>query len=308
MKLFRTDSSRVTELKEGDFDYEKVIQNLLEHNLPDIFPSLEFVKSEFQIEDFRADTIAFDTDRKSFVIIEYKNIKNAALTDQGLTYYNLLLESKEAFILLYQKEKRKLYDVKDIKWDETRVIFISPKFTPYQRRASQYVVLPMELYEIRKYDGGFVTLDRIESKPAATAHAKKSLAKPRIVAQEYSEEDYLNGKYDHIRRTSETRILYQKLRTALLEKFGKLEVKQKKHYVGFYSTDDGSSICTVEVQKKKMILTYSTTNPELLPKSEFIQDFTRKGHWGIGDYRSDIRNEEDISRAIPFVETVYLSK
>jgi predicted transport protein len=281
----------------------------LEKNLDDIFPGLQLVKSEYQIEEFRADTIAFDTERMSFVIIEYKNVKNKSVIDQGITYYNLLQENREAFVLPYQKEMGKLYDIKDVNWDETRVIFIAPSFTSYQRKASGYVGVPIELYEIRKYDEGIITPDRIESKPSAVlSSSKRAPAKPRLVTAEYSEEDYLSGKYDHITRTSETRSLYYKLRTMLLEKFEKLEVKQKKHYNGFYSKDDGSSVCTVEVQKHKMILTYSTTNEKFLPSSDFVKDFSKKGHWGIGNFRSEIRSEEDVMKAIPFVEKVYLRK
>ncbi len=309
MKLFRPDSGKLVELRPGDFDYEQVIQNLLEKSLGEIFPGLQFVKSEYPIEEFRADTIAFDTERMSFVIIEYKNVKNKSVIDQGITYYNLLQDNREAFVLLYQKETGKLCDVKDINWDETRVIFITPSFTSYQRKASGYAGVPIELYEIRKYEGGIVALDRIESKSAViTAPPRKASTKPRIGTIEYAEEDYLNGKYDNTTRTPEIKNLYYKLRTALLEKFDKLELKQKKQYIGFYSKDDGSAVCTVEVQKRKMILTYSTSNGQLLPSQEFVRNVSKIGHWGIGNFQSDIKNEEDISKALPLVEKVYQSK
>ena len=38
----------------------------------DLF-NLEFVATEFQYNDFRFDTLAFDENCNSFVIIEYKN-------------------------------------------------------------------------------------------------------------------------------------------------------------------------------------------------------------------------------------------
>ena len=44
-----------------------VIQNLVEKNLDSIFSGLEFVETEFQIDDLRPDTIAFDSEKKSFV-------------------------------------------------------------------------------------------------------------------------------------------------------------------------------------------------------------------------------------------------
>ena len=56
-----------------DFKLEKDIQNITEQNLRNIF-GLDFVKSEFQLNDLRMDTLAFDDETKSFVIIEYKKV------------------------------------------------------------------------------------------------------------------------------------------------------------------------------------------------------------------------------------------
>jgi predicted transport protein len=308
LKIFQSDEGSINELKDVSFDYERAIQKLLESNLGNIFPGLEFVKSEYYIEEFIADTIAFDNETTSFVIIEYKNVKSKSVIDQGITYYNLLQENRPAFVLLYQKEKGKLYDVKNVKWDETRVIFVSPSFTPYQKRASGYSGVPIELYEIRSFDRGIITLERIEGKASSVnAPSKKIHVKPRLEAVEYSEEEYLDGKYDGITRSIETKNLYQKLRVGLLDRF-ELDVKQKKQYTGFYSKKDGSSICTVEVQKRKMILTYSTRDAGLVSDSGFVRDVSNVGHWGNGYFQSDIKSESDISRALPLIEKVFRSK
>ena len=112
MKVFQESDAKLTELKQESgnkaFDYEKMVQSLVENNLNTIFPSLEFLTTEYQIDGLRPDSIAFDNDRNSFVIIEYKNVKHKGVVDQGMSYYQLLQEKREAFILLYQKKKEKL--------------------------------------------------------------------------------------------------------------------------------------------------------------------------------------------------------
>jgi RecB family endonuclease NucS len=55
---------------------------MVEKNLTVIF-KLEFVTSEFQLHELRVDTLGFDTESKSFVIIEYKRDKNISVIDQG---------------------------------------------------------------------------------------------------------------------------------------------------------------------------------------------------------------------------------
>jgi RecB family endonuclease NucS len=75
MILFKRNSSQISELKEIPFKLEKDIQSLFEKNLNNL-TGLTFVKSEFTIKSNRIDTLAFDTDSKSFTIIEYKRDRN----------------------------------------------------------------------------------------------------------------------------------------------------------------------------------------------------------------------------------------
>ena len=135
MKVFQESNKKLHELNQYNkkpFGYEKLVQNLIEKNLKTIFPTLEFLTTEHTIDNLRPDSIAFDTDRRSFVIIEYKNVKHKGVVDQGMSYYKLLQEKTENFVLLYHKIKGKILDVdKDVNWDETRIIFVSPEFTDH---------------------------------------------------------------------------------------------------------------------------------------------------------------------------------
>jgi len=316
MKIFQLKSGKVSELKETKekgkpFDYEKTIQTLVENNLGEIFPGLEFIKTEHQIDELRPDTIAFDIEKKSFVIIEYKNVLNKSVVDQGISYYQLLQEKREAFVLLYNKIKGILYDMDEVNWDETRIIFISPYFTIHQVKAGGYAGLPIELYEIRKYEDDFITLNKIETKvgisiPATERQKKKS--KTAIIIGEYNEDDYLSGKYDTQIPTTQTRYLYERLKAEILRNFDKVEQKQKKKYVGFYSKEDGSALCTIEVRKHKIMLTYSTIKKDIVPLSDFVRDVSKIGHWGVGHFQSEIKREDDITKTLPLIRRVYEAK
>jgi len=68
MALYKIDK-KLEYIKEKPFKLEKEIQELTEHNLKLIF-GLDFVKSEFALNNFRIDTLAFDYESNSFVIIE----------------------------------------------------------------------------------------------------------------------------------------------------------------------------------------------------------------------------------------------
>jgi len=68
MALFKI-GHKLEYIKEKPFKLEKEIQSLTEQNLNTIF-GLDFVKSEFALNNFRIDTLAFDKDANAFVIIE----------------------------------------------------------------------------------------------------------------------------------------------------------------------------------------------------------------------------------------------
>lgn len=307
MRLFQSRDNNLVEIHEESFDLERTIQNLVEKNLDSIFSGLEFVESEFQIDDLRPDTIAFDSEKKSFIIIEYKKIENSSLIDQGVSYYQLLHERKENFVLLYNKKLNKTADVNDINWDETRVIFISPEYTKYQKRASGFQGLPIELYEIKKYQDNMITLERIGDSQIKSTDSPKS-SKPRITLSEYIEEDYLAGKYHNQYPTSETKKLWNQLKETIENIFEDVEFRQKKIYGGYYLRDGGSSVCTLEALKSKIVLNYSTSNTSLIETSEFVEDVSKVGHHGIGNFRSFIESSDDISKAIPLIQKVYQSK
>lgn len=86
MALYNIDTKdKLDQISELPFKLEKEIQNLTEQNLAIIF-KLDFVRSEFSLNNFRLDTLAFDKDTSSFVIIEYKRDKNFSVIDQGYAY------------------------------------------------------------------------------------------------------------------------------------------------------------------------------------------------------------------------------
>ena len=59
MKIFHIKNSNVTQIKEIGFKLEKDLQIITQTNLKTIY-DLEFVKTEFSLNNLRIDTLAFD--------------------------------------------------------------------------------------------------------------------------------------------------------------------------------------------------------------------------------------------------------
>jgi RecB family endonuclease NucS len=71
MKLFGMNEDKLTPIRTNPFNLERDIQNVVELNVEELF-GLELVKSELSVGKFRFDTLCFDNETHSFVIVEYK--------------------------------------------------------------------------------------------------------------------------------------------------------------------------------------------------------------------------------------------
>lgn len=92
MPIFKIEKSKLKPINEKKIDLEKDIQKITEENIETIF-DLKFVSSEFAHHGFRIDTIAFDEEAKSFVIIEYKRDRSFSVVDQGFAYLSLMVNN-----------------------------------------------------------------------------------------------------------------------------------------------------------------------------------------------------------------------
>jgi len=64
-------------------------------------------------------------------------------------------------LLEYNERKNKNLQRKDISWEHTKVIFIAPNFTPYQKRAL-HPKLPFELWEVKRYEDNLIIYNQIQ--------------------------------------------------------------------------------------------------------------------------------------------------
>ena len=159
--MFNIEDNNLEELKEVPFKKEKELQTLCEENLENLF-GLQFVKTEFSLNNFRIDTLAFDKNTKSFVIIEYKNTKNYSVIDQGYAYLSLLLNNKAEFVLGYNERCYDTLKRDDVNWAQSRVLFVSTEFNNYQKESINFKDLPFELWEVKKFSNNTIIFNQIK--------------------------------------------------------------------------------------------------------------------------------------------------
>lgn len=288
---------------------EKDIQKLTEENLETIF-GLKFVSgfsnNEFSVkvqeQDFYIDTLAFDESQSSFVIIEYKKDRNFSVIDQGFSYLSAMLHNKAEFVLELNRRLGKSFDKSDIDWEQSRLIFISPEFTNYQRNAINFKDLPFSLYEVKTYENGIVEFDPI--KPFKTTESIQAFTKAKIVkdvAKEvkvYTLDDLVRPNWDI------THSLLVEFEKQLLTSQNETRVKYTKKYIAYMSKHGRNYVEIVPQQQGLKI--YYRFPYDHIKSSLKIEDCTKVGHWTNGISFVNLSEIEQIPEAIRLSKESFL--
>ncbi|HHT9133739.1 MAG TPA: DUF5655 domain-containing protein [Candidatus Avalokitesvara rifleensis] len=301
MAMYSIKRGELTFISEVDIKLEKDIQKICEDNLKRLF-GWEVVRSQFALQNFRIDTLAFDSKAKSFIVIEYKKDKNFSVIDQGYAYLSLLLNNKADFILEYNENRKASLKRDDIEWSQTRVIFISPFFTQYQIQSINFKDLPIELWEIKKYSNETISFSQIL--PLGAVESIKTISKGSKAIEGVSKEIKVYTEDDHLVRSSaRIRDLYEKFKASLLTISSEIKIKPTKKYIGFLSK---TNFVDIHVQKKALKIWLNLRQGELDDPKGLTRDVSNVGHWGNGDYELQVKGDGDMDYIISLTKRAYI--
>ncbi|MDR2146763.1 MAG: DUF5655 domain-containing protein [Tannerella sp.] len=285
-------------IKELPFKLEKDIQKLVEKNLNSLL-HLRFIHSEFSLNNFRIDTLAFDLETKSFVIIEYKRDKNFSVIDQGYAYLSLMLNNKADFILEFNESQQTVLKRTDVDWTQSKVIFISPQFTNYQREAINFKDLPIELWEIKRFENETISFDQIQK--TSTKESIKTISKNDEIVETVNKEVKVFTEQDHLQKVDVEAIeLYERVKERLISLENNVTVQPKKQTIGFKV--DNSIFCDIVVQGKGLKIYLNLKSGELQDQKQTARDVSNVGHWGNGAYEIKLNDLDDIDYVISLLK------
>ncbi|MDC2826340.1 DUF5655 domain-containing protein [Rodentibacter pneumotropicus] len=299
MQLFKKAKTELSVLKEIPFKLEKDIQRLVENNLNDI-TGLIFVKSEFIVQNQRIDTLAFDEENKSFVIIEYKRNHNYSVFDQGVAYLHTLLKHKADFILEFNEQFNKKLRKDEVDWSQSKIVFVAPIFNKNQKQAIDFKDLNIELWEIKQFENDIVILNGLEksahqpSIKQSTKNSDEELSEITKEIKTYSEEDHLIGKSD------EAIELYESFKQAILNLNPEISLNVKKHYISFKLAR--KTITDIQVHQKQLKLSINLKKGKLDDARHLMRDVSEIGHWGNGDYQIIVKDTQDLEYIMSLIK------
>lgn len=302
MPIYKQADNKLVPVKEKRIGLEKTLQSLVESNLEEVF-GLSFVASEFPLNNLRIDTLAFDDETKAFVIIEYKRGKNFTVIDQGYAYLSLLLNNKADFVLEYNEKTKKNLSKSDIDWSQSRVIFVAQSFTKYQQEAIGFQDLPIELWEVKKYDENLVFFNQMraseKSESIKTISKSKDIERVSREVKQYSLEDHIKPHW------SKSKELFEEFSGRVLELDNRFEIKPVKFYIGF--NIENKNVITVKVRSSKVLLELLRVQPKDLNDPEKRTKYRKNSfeYYNKHITQFDINNEDDIDYAMSLVKQVY---
>lgn len=285
------------QLKRRDFKNEKELQSFFEDKM-EIILGYRFIATEFVVGNFRIDSLAYDPETKSFKIIEYKNVQNHSLLDQGATYLKVLLEHKADFVLKFNNTVHTNLSPQDFDWESSRVIFVSPVYSTYQLEAMDFKDLPFDLIKVTKYENDTVDIDFIKKKSTIPYKQVIKDDSKKIVSSEvkvYTEE------YTISKLSEDLVPVYNKLCERIIESDPEIDMKHMKTYMSFKKNN--KNMCDLKTNKNKITIYLSPSfSGGIIPP--FFRDVRKIGHNGQGGYSADIRNEDDVDRVMPYIRQV----
>ena len=234
-RLFKKSFGGLVELREDAFDKERSLHDTIERNIGVLFPGLEVLDREFERDGYRFDTVAFDKNRNTFAIIEYKNRLDPQVLIQSSAYLTHMNRNKDSFSVLYHK-KFGVADTPEFNWNDAYAIIMSPAFMRKDIDFAQPAT-SLTLYEVSVYED-------IISMTQVAGSEKKFESTIRIA--------------DAVPASEPTSMdqLYQTIKARLLEEFHGAEMNEKPKYYNGLRYPGKRYFCTIWVKKRKIWMSY----------------------------------------------------
>jgi predicted transport protein len=291
MNLYTITNNKVKSITSKEFKLEKDIQNIIENNLNELF-NLQFVKSELSVKNFRIDTLGFDKENKSFVIIEYKRGSNYSVIDQGYTYMSLLLNNKSDFILEYNELCGENLKRDDVDWTQSKVIFVTPQFTEYQKHSINFKDVPFELWEINQYENNLIGL--VQHKTTSNESISSISDDKSNVVNEVSREIKVYDEEYHLSQSrvqENTKQKYSELKERVLNLGSDISIIPRKTYISFKRK---TNFLDIHFLKEGLWCWINLKKGELDDPKGLSRDVSSIGHYGNGDYDLFINEYSDL--------------
>lgn len=304
--LVKYQNNKLEKILIDEFKLEKELQTFFENNMFEL-TGYKFLATEYSIEHYRMDSIAFDEEKNSFVIVEYKRGKNESLVDQGYAYLQTLLTRKADFVLLYNEVTGKSLLVKDFDWSQTVIVFVSPKFTQNQKDATSFIGMAFQLYEVKRYEGGIYFVNQInQDKVKFIETEKEGIGRINPSISQVNNELIVYDEEYHFRtyNTNDTlKEIYLELKERILDMDSELKEKFTKLYITF-KYDETHNCVSFWLKKDWIECVLNLKLGQLMDPYGLAYDISSR-KWSAAQYAIKITSSSNIDDVMDLIKQSY---
>lgn len=301
MQIYTNRNGKLEYVKEIWFKLEKNMQSLAEKNLWEIF-WLELIQSEFQLNNLRIDTLAFDKETNAFVIIEFKVKWQNLDVAQWLAYLSLLLNNKAEFVQKLSILRNKVIKNDQIDWTQSRVIFISENFTEHQKESINFKDLPISLFEMKQFNNWEIFFNEIRARNKTESIKTITKGKQEYLEIEkqietFDEEYHINWKSDEIVE------LYEKLKQAIFSVDSNIDIFPQKFYIAFKINK--RNLVDIKIQKDGIKLWINARKWEINDSFWISTDVSDIWHHWNWDFEIRVHFDTNMIQILELIQQAY---
>ncbi len=287
IRLFDLEREKASEIKKKSVDLERQIQKLVEKNLEEFF-GIRFLDSEYSTgkkHKGRIDTLGID-ENNSPVIIEYKRQKNENIINQGLFYYDWLMDHKGDFEILVRD---RFGNDSVVDWSSPRLLCIAEDFTKYDGHAVEQMNRNIELIRYQLYEGGHILFELVNAIEGETQEASP-------------EKNYKYFKDYHKEASTKIKEIFQEMEDYIFSLGDDIQKKELKFYCAYKRL---RNFACVEIRKGKILIYLKVDIYSLKHIPDIGRDVSNIGHYGTGNFELEIRDLEQLEEAKHYIEKSY---
>jgi hypothetical protein len=282
MEVFNIKNNKVEVVELNPFKLEKDIQEVIEKNTESFF-DLEFVRSEFPIGEFRIDTLCFDNETNSFVLIEYKKGSSYSVIDQGYSYLSLMLNNKSEFIIEYNERLNKTLKRDDVDWTQSRILFISQSFSSYQRNSVNFKNLPFELWEIKRFNNDTIVLNKHNSTSKESIDTLSNVESSNLIESVSKEIQVVDEEYHTSKLDLDTLQKWNNFKERISE-LDNVKLEIKKPYISLMGESKNVCFCNFRRNYILIEILRGNVNPDGSKSKNFFtlddpKGISEEGSW-----------------------------
>jgi predicted transport protein len=217
--------------------------------------------------------------------------------NQGLYYLDWLLDHQDSFFVLVQN-KLGSKEASLIDWSMPCVICIASDFTKYDEHAVNQMRRNIKLVRYKKYNNTHLIFELLTAPQVSPLEINEKDMKP----EKPSPTSDVTFKKSYEKAPDTMKKLYDELRNYIVSLGDDISESELKHYVAFRKV---KNFTCVEIHNKRLIVQLQLDPDTVKLEPGFMEDYSKKGHWGTGNLRVIIKTPGDFKKAKPFIAQAY---